>query len=312
MVKKAIEFIAQNDLIQKKDIIIVGVSGGADSICLLLTLLELKKKYETQLIVAHFNHGLRKKEVQKEQRIVEELAKKHALPFYTKKLTISKKEKPTEALLREKRHRFFQEVCKEAGGQKIATGHTKNDQAETVLMRLLRGTGTTGLSGMLPKNNLLIRPLLNVSREEVEQYLKMHKQRFATDSSNKDERFMRNKIRHKLLPYLKKNFNPKIIDTLATVGKNTTGDRQWIETQSKKYIETIVTQTGGSKSSIVLDMEKFGKAPKAMQKYVLRHVATLQKKRKNETVTDAMIEELHKEIKNKQKRGRLGEKSLKL
>ena len=194
--------------------IIVGVSGGPDSICLLDVLVFLSKKYEWQLRIAHVNYGLRDNDSDADALFVKKLAKQYKLPCSVLKPKITKQTN-LEEYLRNIRYIFFEKLRTKYKFDSIAVAHTLDDQAETVLMRLIRGSGLSGLRAMQVKNGFIIRPLLEITRKDIMRYIGEQHLTYRTDDSNTDTKFLRNNIRHRLIPYLQKNFNPNIRDVLA-------------------------------------------------------------------------------------------------
>lgn len=194
-------------MLEKGDRILLAVSGGPDSVFLLYTFLELKKIYSLDLAVAHFNHGLRGKEADDDERFTNELSKKLDLTFFSKKENIKKFAKREKISLEEagrrRRYKFLEETLKKWKGSKIATGHTLTDTVETLIFNLIRGAGPKGLSGIPPKRNSIIRPLLVLRREEIKEYLDSKGIRYRIDPTNLDTRIIRNFIRHKVLPLLR-------------------------------------------------------------------------------------------------------------
>ncbi len=232
IVKKVENTITGYRMLERGDRVIVAVSGGADSVCLLDILFTLKEILGIELVVAHFDHGLRPDEDEYETDFVKSLAESFDCNFTTKKTARSLT--PGSASLEEKardiRYRFLNEVKAQFSAQKIATGHNLNDQAETVLMRLLRGSGSSGLSGIPPvRDTHIIRPLIEVTRNEIESYLSSKGLRHITDSSNFETKHLRNEIRLNLLPQLEK-YQPKIVEILAAPpgsrGRKTYGWRE--------------------------------------------------------------------------------------
>jgi len=194
--KKVLSAILGYRMINRGDSVIVAVSGGADSVCLLKILYELRKCLNISLTVAHFDHGLRPKEDEKETEFVAKLAKKLNLALIcdTSNNITKAHGSSIEEKAREMRYQFFQKAIDENHAQKLALGHNMNDQAETVLMHFLRGTGLTGLSGIPPiRQNCFIRPLIDITRDEIHTYLKQNDESFIIDSSNLETRYLRNK-----------------------------------------------------------------------------------------------------------------------
>src|SRR3989339_2008737 len=224
LTRKVLQAVKEYGLIRKFDRIVLGVSGGPDSIALLYCLLALKEEYRLTLHIAHLNHMLRPKDSVKDAEFVRLLAKKLGLACAIKKVNLKGLKKGSlEEAARKARLDFFLDTAKRIKADKIALGHTLDDQAETVLMRLLRGSGLLGLSGILPKRDILgftvIRPLLGIKRKEIENFLKAKRIIPRVDASNLDQAYFRNRIRHKLLPGLEK-YNPNIKEVLAGSAQN--------------------------------------------------------------------------------------------
>ncbi len=213
-VKKTIQ---KHGLIESGDSVLVGLSGGADSVCLLSCLLELSDELMISVSAAHVNHCLRGEAADNDQRFSEELCEKWNVPFYAVRKDIKalslEKSVGLEEAGRMARYDFFFDLQKQFGFTKIATAHHGNDNIETVLMRLLRGTGPLGLSGIPYRNGDIIRPLLDTNRSAIELYLKNKAIGFRTDVSNLDSVYTRNKIRNQLIPQLEQDFNPNFQST---------------------------------------------------------------------------------------------------
>lgn len=207
-------------LLEAGDRVLIAYSGGPDSTALMLALLDLREKWNLELTLAHFNHRLRHC-ADGDERFVRQVAEERCLPLVTGsedvRLFASKNRLNLEEAGRRLRYRFLREAARAGRKTKIATGHTLNDQAETFFMRLFRGSGLQGLSGIYPQvEGLIIRPLLGVERRDIDSYLRLSKAAFIIDGSNADLRFLRNRIRHELLPFIQKTFDPSII---SRVGK---------------------------------------------------------------------------------------------
>jgi tRNA(Ile)-lysidine synthase len=205
---------------------VIAVSGGPDSVALLRLFVELRQNGD--LIVAHLNHRLRGPDSDADEDFVQNLAKEFALPFHSKRADVAElarsRGENLENAARQVRYDWFTEIAASVGAGWVATGHTADDQAETVLHRLLRGSGLQGLSGIPPRRELapgvdLIRPLLGESRAEVLAYLVDNKQEFRSDASNLDLAFTRNRIRRELLPVLAKDYNPAIVSVVGRLAE---------------------------------------------------------------------------------------------
>jgi len=223
------------------DSVVVGVSGGSDSLGLLHILTELKD-YRLKLIVAHLNHGIRGAESRRDAEYVSKLADKLGLPFELRETNVIEFKKSTnlslEEAARELRYGFLREVLNKYNATKIATGHTLDDQAETVLMRFIRGSGLLGLSGIPAVNDNVIRPLIEVRKSEIEEYLRSKGIAWMEDSSNKMKVFLRNRIRNELVPQLVR-YNPRIKETLARTGYIVGVQEDYIRKEAKKHFNKL-------------------------------------------------------------------------
>ncbi len=218
LTEKVKNFIHKNNLLSPDDKILVAFSGGADSMCLL----HLFKSMSYNVSAAHLNHMLRGENADKDEECAKNFCKKYDIPFYSKQVDIAELSKKSgiseETAGRNERYKFFSFLKKEHHFDKIATAHNKNDNAETILMHFLRGSGQAGLSGIPVKRNDIIRPILSCTRKEIEEYCEMHNLQYVTDSTNFELICTRNKIRLDLLPYLEKEFNSNIINTICNLG----------------------------------------------------------------------------------------------
>ncbi len=196
------------------DRVIAAVSGGADSVCLLHVLREIGVSVAG---VAHFNHKLRGEESEADERFVGAVAARMDLPFYRAEAFTGEGRGNLEQRARRERREFFLGLIRDGAGDRVALGHTRDDQAETVLFRIMRGSGLTGLAGVLPVTEGFIRPLIGVTRCEVLEYLRARGIEWREDSTNRDRRFARNRIRHELMPMLQREWNPRIVDALANL-----------------------------------------------------------------------------------------------
>ncbi len=265
--KKVLETIKKYDLIKNGDNIVVGVSGGPDSMALLNILLKLKKEMKFDIVVAHINHMIRL-EADEETKYVESFCEMHNIKCFIKKEKveqIAKNEKiGTEEAGRKLRYNFFEEVIINAKANKIATAHTANDNAETVLMNIMRGSGTTGLRGIEPiREDKYIRPLIECTRFEIEEYCKNEKLQPKIDKSNSENIYTRNKVRNMLIPFVEENFNPNIVASLNRLSNLAKLENEYIEKETKKsYDKVLIEQNLGNnikerKNSVILDLKKF-------------------------------------------------------
>lgn len=213
LLKRVQTFAAAHTLWNTDSRILIAVSGGPDSVCLLDMLTFLSQKYPISLGIAHVNYQLRGEDSAADEQFVRTLARRYQIPCFIKRYPSSQPH--DENTLRDFRYAFFEKLMGQHRFDRLALGHHRDDQAETLLMNLIRGTGPMGMAGMLPKHGSHIRPLLALDRAQILQYLTACCIEFRTDKSNSDTRYTRNRIRHELLPLLRDRFNPNIIATLA-------------------------------------------------------------------------------------------------
>lgn len=263
--------IKRCNLISKGDNIIAGVSGGLDSMALLMVLNDLKDELDFNIIVCHVNHGVRQEAVD-DQNFVRSVAKNLSLDFHTINVDMVSygKEKgiTAEEAGRDLRYGFFRKIIRQVGSGKIAVAHNKNDQAETLLQRLMRGTGLHGLQGMEFESLDIIRPILNVSRHEIEDYLDENRIDYVVDKTNLLPIYSRNKVRLELIPYIEKNFNPNIINTLWRTSQTANIDSSYLDQVSKESYEAMVKEE--NTYNIILDGQKFSKIHKSIQNRIVR------------------------------------------
>jgi tRNA(Ile)-lysidine synthase len=228
-------------MISSGDRIVAAVSGGPDSVCLLEILFKLRGELGISLIVAHLNHGLRPQEDERESRFVATLAKKLDLPYvYERAYSLAKRRGASlEEKARRVRYEFLERALAEHDAQRVALGHNMNDQAETVLMNFLRGSGPMGLSGMPPvREHRFIRPLIRIRRDEIQTYLKEHDLPFMIDSSNLEKRHLRNRIRLDLMPDLLA-YQPRLIQHLGDLALLCREEHQFIEEQAREKLDKL-------------------------------------------------------------------------
>ena len=256
--EEVLKTIETYNLIEKNDKIVIGVSGGPDSICLLHVLYGLKEKLGIEIVVAHVNHMLRDV-ADLETEYVQKFCKKLGIECYVKKadiLEISKTQKKgTEEVGRLVRYDFFDEVAKKTNSNKIATAHNSNDRAETVILNILRGSGLSGLKGIEPiRDNKYIRPLINTDRQDIENYCNDNKLEPKYDKTNNENIYTRNKVRNTVIPYIKKEFNPNIIKTINRLSSLATEENEYLQAITKQEFENLLIE---KTENIILDLHKF-------------------------------------------------------
>jgi tRNA(Ile)-lysidine synthase len=249
LLKKVDRVLREKPGITAGDRIGVAISGGADSVALLLLLLELREKLGFEVLMAHFNHKLRGQASQRDERFVAKLAKKHGVGFFVEREDIAAKAKAERGNLedagRRARYAFFEKLVREQGLKSVAVAHTADDQAETVLAHILRGTGLAGLGGIHPQAGVIFRPLLEIRRSELRKYLKSRGQSWREDASNRDVKRMRAKIRRKLMPFLEKQFQPGLTERLSQMAAMAREDEAFLQETANLQLLAAGKFSGG-------------------------------------------------------------------
>mgnify|MGYP005964818549 FL=1 len=265
--EKILNTITKYKMIESGDSIVIGVSGGPDSMCLLQALIQIKEKNKLnyKIYVAHINHGLRK-EADGETKYVQDFCAKNNIECFVKKENVDKIAKEqkigTEEAGRKLRYSFFEEIKNETNSNKIAIAHNLNDKVETILMNIIRGTGTNGLTGIEPiRNNLYIRPLIEIERKEIEKYCEENKLEPKIDKTNFENIYTRNKVRNLLIPYIKKEFNPNIVDAIDKLSKISTEEQNDLNKLVNNIYSNLLLEENINKEAkhnqIILDLKKF-------------------------------------------------------
>lgn len=264
---KARNTINKYRLIDRNDRVLVGVSGGPDSVALLYVLNALSKELGFSLHIAHLDHGLRRDSA-KDREFVEGLAERLNIPVTSVYIDVRKRfaRGSLEEAARNIRLDFFFSVARKTNADKIALGHNLDDQAETVLMRILRGAGLYGLSGISPKRRIkgcqLIRPLIEVRRSEIEAFLRRKKVKPRIDASNLEDVYLRNRIRNRLLPLLEKEYNANIKEVLSNMAEAAGCDYDYLSGQAERRLRLL----GSGK----LDLGRLCRLHTALKRMVLR------------------------------------------
>lgn len=260
--------IKKYNLIDEKDKIVVAVSGGPDSICLLNVLNEIfcDSKKQISIVVAHVNHMIRV-EAKEDEEFVKNFCKKLGIEFYSKSIDVKEIANNNKIGLEEAgrlaRYEFFDEILKLTKSNKIAIAHNKNDKIETIIMHALRGSGTSGLQGIQAKNGIYIRPLIDCDREDIELYCKDNNIDARIDKTNFDNIYTRNKIRNVVIPYIKQEFNPNIINTLSRLSDLIKEENDYIDNQVKNIFENIKLEE--TNNQIVLNLKEFNLQEKVIK-----------------------------------------------
>ncbi|MCI0527095.1 MAG: tRNA lysidine(34) synthetase TilS [Nitrospira sp.] len=267
--------------VSRGDLILAGVSGGPDSVCLLHLLKTVSESFPIRLHVAHLDHGLRGKESMADARFVQNLCHEWKIPVAVESGAVSVLAKQRRLSLqvaaREARYTFFERIADKIQCRWIALGHTADDQAETFLLRLLRGAGSKGLSSIPLQREIqatsdtklrIIRPLLNVERKQVLDYLKARSIPYRLDPSNLKPFYLRNRLRQEVIPLLKSHYNPKLIETLYRTAELLGEEQDFLQAQASQMLSQIQVKASGP--GMVLDRNGFIKFHRALQRVILR------------------------------------------
>jgi tRNA(Ile)-lysidine synthase len=269
LLSRIVETVQRHLMFQPGQHLGVAVSGGADSVCLLHLLHELAAQWNLRLIVLHLNHGLRGEESCGDEQFVRALAARLQVPIAVQAVDVAASPDNLEQAARQARLEFFRQQMACADLARIAVGHTRNDQAETVLFRFLRGSGGAGLAGIRPVTDAgVVRPLLDVSRAEVEQYLRDRGILWREDSSNASLRFARNRIRHQLMPQLTREWNPAIGETLHRTAEWALAEEEYWAAEIGQLAAAHVWERDGG---VLMRVESLRELPLAVARRLTRH-----------------------------------------
>ncbi|MFH1154114.1 MAG: tRNA lysidine(34) synthetase TilS [Pseudomonadota bacterium] len=255
----ALGAVFDHGMLREGDEVLVGVSGGPDSVALLHFLIDIQERFHLKLGVAHVNHCLRKAESDRDAGFVSELAAREGLPLHMHTVDVAqaaaRDHLSLEEAARETRYAFFRKILDSQGYGKVALGHTLDDNAELVLMNLLRGSGLRGLGGIPPeRDGWIVRPLIRVSRETILNYLNTKGQAHIVDSSNADTDFLRNRVRNHLIPLLAAEYNPGIIQVLDRVSRIIREENDWMEAEMDLKFSAALVKRGDAEVQLDRDV----------------------------------------------------------
>ncbi len=263
-------YAREKGLFRRGDRVLAAVSGGPDSVAMLDMLCRLRRGLGIELGVAHLDHGLRGAESVGDQRFVRALAKRLGLRYHCGRAKVAalarRRRISIETAARDARKVFLEGAARRGGYSRIATGHTADDQAETMLMHLIRGGGTDGLSGIPPQNGIFVRPLLGTFRREIVSYLDARRLGYRTDSSNLEAGAFRNRVRLELMPLLRK-YNPRIAESLARTSEILAGDREALAKAAADAFNVCATR---AKAEIAIDLQRFKGYNKGLRRNIIR------------------------------------------
>jgi len=266
--------IAKYDMVKPGDKIVIGVSGGPDSLCLLHVLKGLCREYGCSIFAAHLNHKFRGKAADSDAEFVEKICREWDIPVFIEVFDVPAYIKETglspEEAGREIRYRLFRRVCEEVSGNKIAVAHNLNDHIETILMRFMRGSGIEGLKGIEAVRGNIIRPLLETDRLSIEEYCAFFNLNPRIDKTNLESVYNRNKIRLELIPYMEKNFNPNIKMALSRFSGLIKDENDFLETEAREKFKEVAED---SDDRVVIEVTKFIALHKALQRRIIRQCA---------------------------------------
>lgn len=269
--EQVLNTIKKYNLINKDDKIICGVSGGPDSICMLDILKDLKEQLEFEIIVCHVNHLIREEAVSDEEYVVN-YCQKNNIKCYVKRIDVKKyannNKQGTEEAGRAVRYEFFDEIMQKENANRIAIAHNKNDKIETIIMNMLRGSGISGLRGIEPKRNeKYIRPLIEIERTQIEEYCSKNNLQPRIDKTNFINDCTRNKIRNIVIPYIKEEFNPNIVNTIDRLSSVIEEEDKYLERVTKKEFNKLkIKEENGF---IVLNLKEFNKLDRVIKKRLI-------------------------------------------
>ena len=280
MEEQVLKTINKYNLIKSGDKIVLAVSGGPDSIFMLDILNKIRQNPKNNLsfniIVCHVNHMIRK-EAEEDETYVINFCKKNNIEYYIKRIDVQKyannKKVGTEEAGRIVRYEFFDEIMQKTKANKIAIAHNKNDKVETIIMNLLRGSGSLGIKGIEPKRDeKYIRPIIEIERKDIEKYCDQNKLEPRIDKTNFENTYTRNKIRNIVIPYIQKEFNPNIVNTITRLSEIITEEQQYLSKITKNEYQNLLIEE--KENTIILDLKKFNILDNVIKKKLVLYTIT--------------------------------------
>ena len=271
--EKTLSTIKKYNLIEKGDKIVLGLSGGPDSVCLLHLLNRMKDVLDIEVYAAHLNHQIRGMEAQKDALYVSDLCERLGITFFVKSIDVPKYCKENKLSIeegaRKLRYEMFFEIKESLNADKIAIAHNMNDQAETVLMRMMRGTGLQGLKGIdYMRDGVIIRPILDIERADIEAYCEEHKLTPRIDATNLETIYTRNKIRLELIPYMKENFNSNVTESIVRMSNSLKSDNDFIEEEAIKAFDKVSSK---NEDELEIKLNNYINLHKSLKSRIIRH-----------------------------------------
>ena len=276
MYQRVKAYVEKYHMLERGDKVIVGVSGGADSVCLLFMLLELQKEKEITIIAVHVHHGIRGRAADADEDYVRKICREQNVELYVwhedVKYYAMEHKMTLEEAGRNVRRKVFEDVMAKCGGTRIALAHHQNDNAETLLWNLCRGCGLRGMGGIAPVDGVYIRPLLCLRREETEVYLKNQGISYCIDETNLEDTYTRNRLRGHVIPYLEEEIDPQAVQHMSETMEQMRKLSEFIEMETARYAEMCIDDTWKNGRRVLVRKEAFFKVPEVLRSYIVHEL----------------------------------------